>query len=52
MRSPEEERMIKDVDYDHIGEQLGISVWIWAFMTGGILIFLLALAYWVFKCMR
>jgi hypothetical protein len=50
MRSPKEQLII-DTEFDSIGEQLGISAWIWAFMIGGISIFLLALIYWAFKCL-
>lgn len=48
-RTPKEQLII-DTEFDSIGDQLGITVWIWAFITGGTLIVLLALAWWVCKC--
>ena len=47
----EELKVLNDKEYDAIGEQLGVSLWLWATMLGGLAIFFIACIWWVAKCL-
>ena len=38
-------RVLNDKEYDAIGEQLGLDAWLWAFITGVVLIGMCVIAF-------
>ena len=47
--TPEEEQMLKDVDYDHIGDQLGIDNWKFATIISVCCLILIAMMWFIGK---
>lgn len=48
--TPEERRVLNDLEYDAIGDQLSIDNWAGALIFSGITLFLVGVLYFVVRC--